>query len=75
MVGGGDLRLILVTERGLTNPSIVSTYQYVDTTRREESPMLAPAGLAVIVGALAVMAAGVALIIAMAVAVTRWASR
>jgi hypothetical protein len=37
--------------------------------------MLAPAGLAVIVGALAVMAAGVALIIAMAVAVTRWASR
>jgi hypothetical protein len=37
--------------------------------------MLAPAGLAVIAGALAVMAAGVALIIAMAVAVTHWASR
>jgi hypothetical protein len=37
--------------------------------------MLAPAGLAIIVGALAVMAAGVALIIAMAVAVTHWASR
>jgi hypothetical protein len=37
--------------------------------------MLAPVDLAVIVGALAVMAAGVALIIAMAVAVTHWAAR
>jgi hypothetical protein len=37
--------------------------------------MPAPTELAIIVGALVVMAAGVALIIAMAAAVTRWASR